>query len=132
MASEQGLDLVLISPNTEPPVARIMDFKKFLYHERKDKAKAKVRSKKIETKEIRFKPFTGAGDLTWQIGRAREWLDEGNRVKVWVIMRGREMEHADICFEKLDRFITELADIAKPEKNPERKGNIVSVLLLPK
>lgn len=132
IAKERGLDLVVVSPNAEPAVAKILDFKKFLYQERKEKSKAKTRSKKSETKEIRFKPFTGDGDLAWQIGRAKEWLTEGNRVKVSVVMRGREASHPDICFDKIARFQNEVSQVAKPEAPAEKKGNIISVLLLPK
>jgi translation initiation factor IF-3 len=132
IARERGLDLVIIAPNSTPPVAKILDFRKFLYQERKDKSKAKSRSKKSEIKEIRFKPFTGEGDLTWQIGRAKEWLGGGNRVKVWVMMRGREGSHPEICFEKIEKFTTELAECGKPEAAPEKKGNIISVVFIPR
>lgn len=132
IAQERKLDLVVISPNAVPPVAKILDFKKFLYQENKDKTKAKTRSKKSETKEIMFKPFTGEGDLNWQIGRAKAWLAEGNRVKVWVAMRGREVAHPEICFEKIDKFIGSLENEGKVESKPERKGNVVSVMFLPK
>lgn len=132
IARQKELDLVVISPNAVPPVAKILDFKKFLYQERKEKTKAKNRSKKIELKEIRFKPFTGEGDLNWQIGRAKEWLEEGNRVKVWVQMRGREMTHPDICFDKIGKFQKELENIAKVEGKAEQRGNIISIMFLPK
>jgi len=132
IAQSRGLDLVVVSPAAVPPVAKILDFKKFLYQERKEKSKSKIRSRKSDTKEIRFKPFTAEGDLAWQIDRAKEWLSDGNRVKVWVAMRGREGAHPEICFEKINRFQTELAEVSKPEGAAERKGNIISILLLPK
>lgn len=126
------MDLVVISPNAVPPVAKILDFRKFLYQEKKEKTKSKVRSKKSEVKEIRFKPFTGEGDINWQIDRAKEWISEGNRVKVWVAMRGREGAHPEICFEKLKKFEAGLAEVAKIEGKAEQKGNIVSAVFLPK
>ena len=132
IAVEKGLDLVVISPNAVPPVAKIVDFKKFLYQERKERSKAKVRSKKSETKEIRFKPFTGEGDLNWQISRAKEWLTEGNRVKVWVAMKGREAAHPEICFDKIHRFEAGLEKVAKTEGPAERKANVISITFAPK
>lgn len=132
VAIERGLDLVVVSPNAEPPVAKILDFKKFLYQERKEKTKAKIRSKKTDTKEIMFKPFTAEGDLNWQMARAKEWLTEGNRVKVWVAMKGRSASHPEISREKIQKFITELGTVAKAEGSPEQKGNIISVLFIPR
>ena len=132
IAIERGLDLIVVSPNAEPPVAKILDFKKFLYQERKEKTKAKIRSKKTDTKEIMFKPFTAEGDLNWQIARAKEWLTEGNRVKVWVAMKGRSASHPEISREKIQKFITELETVAKAEGSPEQKGNIISVLFIPR
>ena len=132
IAIERGLDLIVVSPNAEPPVAKILDFKKFLYQERKEKTKAKIRSKKTDTKEIMFKPFTAEGDLNWQIARAKEWLTEGNRVKVWVAMKGRSASHPEISREKIQKFITELETVAKAEGSPEQKGNVISVLFIPR
>lgn len=132
IAIDRGLDLVVVSPNATPPVAKILDFKKFLYQERKEKSKAKIRSKKTDTKEIMFKPFTAEGDLTWQIGRAKEWLTEGNRVKVWVAMKGRSATHPEISMDKMHKFVSELDALAKPESAPEKKGNIISVIFIPR
>jgi translation initiation factor IF-3 len=132
VAIEKGLDLVVVSPNAVPPVAKILDFKKFLYQERKEKTKAKIRSKKTDTKEIMFKPFTAEGDLNWQIGRAKEWITEGNRVKVWVAMKGRSAAHPEISMDKIQKFVTELSSIAKAESEPEKKGNIISVMFIPR
>jgi len=132
IAIERGLDLIVVSPNAEPPVAKILDFKKFLYQERKEKTKAKIRSKKTDTKEIMFKPFTAEGDLNWQMARAKEWLTEGNRVKVWVAMKGRSASHPEISREKIQKFITELETVAKAEGSPEQKGNVISVLFIPR
>ena len=132
IAIERGLDLIVVSPNAEPPVAKILDFKKFLYQERKEKTKAKIRSKKTDTKEIMFKPFTAEGDLNWQIARAKEWLTEGNRVKVWVAMKGRSASHPEVSREKIQKFITELETVAKAEGSPEQKGNVISVLFIPR
>jgi translation initiation factor IF-3 len=131
-AVDRGMDLVLISPNAVPPVAKVVDFKKFLYQERKERSKAKTRSKKSETKDIRFKPFTGEGDLNWQISRAKEWLSGGNRVKVWVAMKGREAAHPEICFEKIHKFQTELEGVSKAEGSAERKANVISITFAPK
>jgi translation initiation factor IF-3 len=132
VARQRGLDLVLIAPTANPPVAKILDFKKFLYQENKEKSKSKIRSKKSETKEIMFKPFTGEGDLAWQIDRAKSWLTEGNRVKVWVAMKGRSQAHPEISFDKIKKFESELEAVAKVESPASRKGNIISIMFIPK
>lgn len=131
-AVDQELDLVVIAPTSQPPVAKILDFKKFLYQENKEKAKSKVRSKKSETKEIMFKPYTAEGDLSWQIDRAKEWLQEGNRVKVWVAMKGRAIAHPEISVAKIKKFETDLENFAKIEAPAITKGNVISIVFLPK
>jgi translation initiation factor IF-3 len=132
IAVDRGLDLVLIAPQANPPVAKILDFRKFLYQENKEKAKSKTRSKKSDTKEIMVKPFTAEGDLKWQLDRAKAWIADGNRVKVWVAMKGRSQAHPEISFAKIKKFETELEEIAKIETPTARKGNIISVVFLPK
>jgi translation initiation factor IF-3 len=129
-AKKQGLDLVLIAPNSNPPVAKILDFSKFLYEEKKKKSGSK--GKKSELKELKFGPNTGEGDILRYIDRAKEFIGDANRVKVNVIMRGRQQMYPELAFEKLDRIIGELSEIAKSEAEPKRQGNSVFVILVPK
>ena len=132
VANERGLDLVLISPDSNPPVAKILDFSKFLYQERKKKSSAKAKSKKSELKEIKLGPSTGEGDVKRQIDRSREFIEEGNRVKVTVTMRGRENLYPDIAIEKIRRFEVELGDIAKLENEPKRTGRMIWTVFVAK
>ena len=122
-AQEADLDLVLIAPEITPPVAKILDFSKFLYQEKKRKATTK--SKKSELKELRFGPSTGESDIKRHIARAKEFVEDGNRVKIAVYMRGRENIYPDIAFEKIERFRTELESIAKMEDKPKRTGRSI-------
>lgn len=126
------MDLVLISPTANPPVAKILDFSKFLYQERKKKAVTKTKVKKSELKEIKIKPSTGEGDITRQIEHARKFIEEGNRVKVGVFMRGRENLYPEIGFEKLKRFQVELSDVAKEESSPKHMGNSIWTIFVGK
>lgn len=121
---------MLISPNAEPPVAKILDFSKFLYEEKKKRSGSK--GKKSELKELRFGPNTGDGDIQRHITRGREFIDEGDRVKFNVVMRGREQMFPELAFEKLNRIIDELSEIAKPEAEPKKQGNSTYVIMVPK
>jgi translation initiation factor IF-3 len=132
IARERELDLVLIAPEVEPPVAKILDFKKFLYDERKRKSAAKAKVKKSEIKELKFGPSTGVGDMSHYIERAKEFIKEGNRVKITVVMRGREAMFPDIAFQKLKKFEDEVSDLAKSEAEPRRNGNMISEVLVAK
>lgn len=130
IAKESNLDLVVISPNTDPQVAKILDFTKFLYDEKKKRSGFK--GKKSELKELRFGPNTGEGDIQRHITRAQEFIDDGDRVKFNVVMKGREQMFPELAFEKLNRIIDELSEIAKPEAEPRRQGNSVYVIMVPK
>lgn len=129
-AKESDLDLVLIAPEVNPPVAKVLDFSKFLYQEKKRKSATK--SKKSELKELRFGPSTGEGDIKRHIDRAKEFLEEGNRVKVTVYMKGRENIYPEIGFEKINRFVAELSLIAKTEDDPKRTGNTIWTVFVKK
>lgn len=126
-AMEQELDLVLISENAVPPVAKILDFNKFLYEERKKTSATKAKSKKSELKELRFGPSIGAGDLTNRVERTKEFLSTGNQVKITVKLRGREVEHPEIAFEKLKVIENELKGYAKTEEAVKRIGNNITI-----
>ena len=126
LARENELDLVLISEQANPPVAKILEYNKFLYEERKKSSAVKAKAKKSELKEFVFGPTIGEGDITVRVERSKEFIKDGNRVKISVKLKGREAEYPALAFEKIERFSEELADVAKPENEPRRNGNIIS------
>ena len=131
-SQSDGLDLILIVENANPPVAKILDFNKFLYDEQKKGSAAKAKSKKSEVKELRFGPTIGNGDLRIKIDRTREFLNDGNRVKVTVVMKGREATHPEVGIAKLRTFINELKDEAKTEDDLKRVGNSILITFVGK
>ena len=124
-AKEEELDLVLIVPNANPPVAKIVDFKKFLYEERKKASTARAKSKKTDIKEFWLSPSTGEGDIQRFIKRAREFILDGNKVKITVKMRGREAMFPEVAMEQIKRIGDGLSEIAKMESEPKRMGNMI-------
>jgi translation initiation factor IF-3 len=130
IAIENELDLVVIAEKTNPPVAKILDFNKYLYDERKKASATKAKSKKSELKEFRFGPTIDEGDLVQRIERARKFLSDGNRVRITVKLKGRQMAHPEIGFEKLERFIKELSSMSKTESEPKLARNIISATLV--
>ncbi|MFH1896346.1 MAG: translation initiation factor IF-3 [bacterium] len=130
----QGLDLVEIVPNARPPVVKIVDFKKFLFDEKRKttEARKKAKVKKQATKEFRFGPFIGDHDLEMRIVRARGFLENGDKVKITVEFKGREMTRKDFGKEKMNKVIKELENVGEIEWGPEQKGRYLSALLKPK
>jgi translation initiation factor IF-3 len=122
----------LIATELQPPVAKILDFNKFLYQENKKKSAAKAKSKRSELKEVRIGPSVGSGDVQRYLTRSKEWLADGNRVKVTVSMRGRENLFPEKAFEKIELFTQGLEEVAKPEDMPRRMGNMVSLVFIAK
>ncbi|MFC1700138.1 translation initiation factor IF-3 [Patescibacteria group bacterium] len=131
-AQNRDRDLLLVVPNANPPVAKIVEFSKFLYEERKKQSSAKVKSKKIDIKEFRMGPTTGQGDIDRFIYRGRGFLEEGNKVKITVKMRGRQQMHPEVAFDKVKIFEKGYGDIAKLEAAPKRVGNMVWAMFSPK
>ena len=119
-AQNRKMDLLLVSPNANPPVAKIVDFSKYLYEERKKTSGTK--QKGGELKEFRMGPTTGTGDINRYINRSKEFIKEGNRVKVTVRMRGRENAHPEVAFDKLKEITECLEEVAKVESGPKRQG----------
>jgi translation initiation factor IF-3 len=130
MAEEHGLDLVEISPTAEPPVCRIMDYGKFLYTKAKKERKART-SSRTEVKELRLRPKTGAHDIAFKIRDARRFLLSGNKVKVRVRFRGREIQYPEIALKLLNEIIDELADVSTVEKSASMEGRSMLVILSP-
>ena len=132
MAEEQGLDLVKISPNATPPVCKIMDYSKFCYDQKKREKDARKNQKVVEIKEIRMSPSIDTNDLNTKIKAALKFLGDGNRVKVSVRFRGREMAHTNIGEKLLMDFAEACAETATLEKNPKLEGRFMAMFLSPK
>ena len=132
MAEEQGLDLVKISPNATPPVCKIMDYSKFCYDQKKREKDAKKNQRVVEVKEIRMSPSIDTNDLNTKIKSALKFLGDGNRVKVSVRFRGREMAHTNLGEKLLMDFAEACAEVATMEKNPKLEGRFMGMFLAPK
>ena len=133
-AEASGLDLVEVAPNATPPVCKIMDYGKFLYEEKKKSQEAKKRQTQIQVKEIKFRPHTDDHDLQTKIKHIRRFIEDGDRCKVTVFFRGREMAHKDRGQLVLDRVVEMLSDVAKVEQASKVEGRTMFLLLsgLPK
>ena len=132
MAEEQELDLVKISPNAVPPVCKIMDYGKFRFDQLKREKEAKKNQRVVEIKEIRMSPGIDTNDFNTKMRNALKFLKEGNRVKVTVRFRGREMAHTEIGEQLLIRFGEGCAEAANMEKKPKLDGRHMSIFLSPK
>ena len=132
MAEEQELDLVKISPNAVPPVCKIMDYSKFCFDQKKREKEAKKNQRVVEIKEIRMSPSIDTNDLNTKIKAAQKFLADGNRVKVSIRFRGREMAHTNIGEKLLLDFADACAEIASMEKNPKLEGRFMAMFLTPK
>ncbi|OGC64792.1 translation initiation factor IF-3 [candidate division WWE3 bacterium RIFOXYB2_FULL_41_6] len=131
-ARKAELDLVLIAPQSNPPVARIMDFTKFLYMERKKKSQNKVKAKKSELKEFRIGPTIGQGDLDTRVERAIEFIKNGDRVKVTVQMQGREKKYPEVAMDKLKLMEKGLEEVAKQDGEPKTTPGWISTVFVHK
>lgn len=131
MAEEKGLDLVEVSPNSDPPVCRIMDYGKFMYEQQRKERKARKQQKTIEVKEIVIQPKTSDHHLQFKMRDARRWMEDGMKVRVRIRFRGREIAHADIGRGRLEKIIAELRDVAVVEQMPTMEGNTMLMVLAP-
>ena len=132
LAEEQDLDLVKISPNADPPVCKIMDYGKFRFDQLKKEKEARKNQRVVEVKEIRMSPGIDTNDFNVKLRNALKFLRDGNRVKVTVRFRGREMAHTNIGEELLLQFGQGCAEVANMEKNPKLDGRHMSIFLSPK
>jgi translation initiation factor IF-3 len=132
MASAAELDLVEVSPTAEPPVVRIMDYGKFLFEQNKKAHSAKRKQKQIQVKEVKFRPGTGEADYQIKLRNLTRFLTEGDKAKVTLRFRGREMVHQDIGRKLLDRVSTDLAPHAVVEQNPLMEGKQMIMVFAPK
>ncbi len=131
-AEEMELDLVEISPNANPPVARIVDYNKFLYQKKKKEKELKANAAKQQLKEIRFGPETGDHDFDFKLRHAKNFLNEGNKVKAYVQFRGRAIMFKDRGELLLLKFLKELEEFGTPEQLPRMDGKRMMVIITPK
>ena len=132
MAEEAGLDLVEVSPNADPPVCKILDFGKFKYESQKRKAEARKKQKVIEIKEIKLRPNIDDNDYNIKMRSMIKFLEEGDKVKVTLRFRGREMAHQDLGVKVLDRVRSDLDELGKVEQFPKMEGRQMVMVIAPK
>ncbi len=129
MAREQELDLVEISPNQDPPIAKIVDYSKFKFEQTKKAKEAKKRQKIIHVKEIKMRPAIDTHDFEHKVKHAREFLEKGDKVKFTLMFRGREMVHPDLGFDVMKRIQSELDDLIVVEKAPSQEGRNITMVV---
>jgi translation initiation factor IF-3 len=132
LAEEKGLDLVEISPRAFPPVCRIMDYGKYKYEEAKKKQQARKRASTVETKEIKFRPKTEEHDMAFKVKHVRRFLEAGNKVRLAVVFRGREITHPKTGMNVLERVVELCTDIATVEATPNMEGRRMIMVIAPK
>lgn len=132
MAQDAGLDLVEISPNATPPVCKVMDLGKFKYEQQKREAEARKKQKIIDIKEVKFRPGTDTHDYDVKMRNVMKFLEAGDKVKVTLRFRGREMAHQELGMNLLKRVQEDVADIAKIEAYPRLEGRQMLMVLAPK
>ena len=132
LAEEKNLDLVKIAPNAVPPVCKIMDYGKFRFEQLKKEKEARKNQHVVEIKEVRMSPGIDVGDFNTKLKNAQKFIADGNRVKVSVRFRGREMAHTDIGRDLLVRFAESVAEVANLDKEPKMEGRSMSIFLSPK
>ncbi len=132
LAKEAGLDLVEVASTSEPPVCRIMDYGKFKYEQQKKKQEAKKRQVVVQIKEIKVRPKTDDHDYETKVRHIRRFLEEGDRCKITVFFRGREIVHKDRGMAILERVVQDLADIAKVDQEARAEGRTLQMMLVPK
>lgn len=132
MAEQDDVDLVEIAPNADPPVCRLMDYGKFKYQEQKRQAEARAKQKIIQVKEVKFRPGTDEGDYQVKLRNLKRFLDEGDKAKVTLRFRGREMAHQELGMRVLERVRDDLLEMAVVEAMPKLEGRQMVMVLAPK
>lgn len=132
MASDAGLDLVELVPHADPPVCRIMDFGKYRFDQAKKTQASRKKQKQVQVKELKFRPGTDEHDYQVKMRNMLKFLDEGNKVKITIRFRGREMAHQELGMEVIDRIEADLGDTVVVESRPKMEGRQMSMLLSPK
>ena len=131
MAQEVGLDVVEISPNAKPPVCKIMDLGKFKYETQKKAAEARKKQKVIEVKEVKFRPNIDTHDYDVKMRNVNRFLDDGDKVKITMRFRGREMAHQEIGRDLLKKIAVDIEDVAKVESMPKMEGRQMIMVIAP-
>jgi translation initiation factor IF-3 len=131
MARDAGMDLVEVSPTANPPVCRVIDYGKFIFERAKKEREARKSQTKIEMKEIRLRPKTNEAHRGFKVDDARRWLQHGNKVRVTIKFRGREMDYPEIALEDLKEIAESLADVSTVEQAPQMEGRTMLVVLAP-
>ncbi len=132
MAEDAGLDLVEIAPNSSPPVCKILDYGKYRFNEQKKQAEARKKQKTVEVKEIKLRPGIDDHDYQVKMKAMKGFFEDGNKVKITLRFRGREMAHPDIGLRVLERVRSDTADLAKVESEPNMEGRQVTMVLAPR
>jgi translation initiation factor IF-3 len=131
IAEEQGLDLVEVAPLARPPVCRIMDYGKFKYEEQRQAREARKRQHHVQIKEVKMRPGIEEHDFEFKTRHARRFLEEGNKVKMTMMFRGRQMAHPEFGRKVLDRALGKLQDVSKVESHPQMEGKSMTMVLAP-
>jgi translation initiation factor IF-3 len=131
MAKEEGLDLIEISPNANPPVCKIIDIGKYKYDQQKKAHKAKKKQKVVNLKEIKLRPVTEIHDYNFKIKNAQKFLTKGDKVKFTVQFRGREMQHTNLGYELMQRITDDIASLGKIEIRPKFEGRQIIMIIQP-
>ena len=129
LAEEAGLDLVEVSPNANPPVCKVLDYGKYKYEQQKKASEARKKQKTVDVKEVKIRPGIEEHDYNVKMKAARKFLENGDKVKVTMRFRGREMAHQDIGMDLLKRMIEELADVGKVDLQPKMEGRQIIMVL---
>jgi len=132
MADDAGLDLVEIQPNADPPVCRIMDFGKFRFEQQKKAAAAKKKQKQVEIKEVKFRPTTDDGDYAIKLRNMRRFIEEGDKIKITIRFKGREMAHTELGVAMVQRLENDLKDDVIVESRPRLEGRQMVMMVAPK
>ncbi len=132
LAESQHLDLVEVSPTANPPVCRIMDYGKYKYQQSKRQQEAMKKQIQIQLKEVKIRPKTDEHDLQFKIKHVRRFLEEGNKAKITVVFRGREITHTELGQSALEKFATELQDVCVIEVRPRIEGRSMFMIVAPK
>lgn len=130
-ADEAGLDLVEIAPMAQPPVCKVMDFGKFRYQEQKKAHEARLKQKQVQVKEIKLRPGTDENDYQIKLRNLRRFLEDGDKCKVTLRFRGREMAHQEFGMRQLERIKADLEDIAQVEQMPKMEGRLMVMVVAP-
>ena len=129
IAEAAGVDLIEISPNANPPVAKVVDWGKYQYQKMKEQQKSRKNTKTVELKQMRMGLKIGANDLEIKLRKIREFLQVGHKVKILIFFRGREMAHQELGYEMIDRISTQLEEVAIIEQKPQMAGRNLSIVV---